>query len=97
MYAIRSYYVKRIRGEMMAIIEEVGFEGSFQEFLEHLRTDPQFYFDNPDDLYREYLATSKRIDPELVTLFGKGVIFDAPPERMKTQLKIQVDALRYQT
>ena len=63
--------VKRIRGEMMDIIEEVGFEGSFQDFLEHLRTDPQFYFDNPDDLYQEYLATSKRIDPELVKLFGK--------------------------
>ncbi len=31
-----------------------------------------------------------------VPVFGKGVIFDAPPERMKTQLKIQVDALRYQ-
>jgi prolyl oligopeptidase len=63
--------VKRIRDEMMGIIEEVGFDGTFQEFLEHLRTDPQFYFDNPDDLYQEYLATSKRIDPELVKLFGK--------------------------
>ena len=63
--------VKRIRGEMMTIIEEVGFDGDFQDFLEHLRTDPQFYFDNPDDLYKEYLATSKRIDPELVNLFGK--------------------------
>jgi len=31
-----------------------------------------------------------------VPVFGRGVIFDAPPERMKTQLKIQVDALRYQ-
>ncbi|MEJ2256872.1 MAG: DUF885 domain-containing protein [Woeseiaceae bacterium] len=63
--------VERIRGEMMDVVNEVGFEGTFQEFLEHLRTDPQFYFDNPDDLYREYLATSKRIDPELVRLFGK--------------------------
>ena len=63
--------VKRIRDEMMGIIEEVEFDGTFQAFLEHLRTDPQFYFDNPDDLYQEYLATSKRIDPELVKLFGK--------------------------
>ena len=63
--------VKRIRGEMQEIIAEVEFEGSFQEFLTFLRTDPQFYFDNPDDLYQEYLATSKRIDPELVKLFGK--------------------------
>jgi sterol 14-demethylase len=31
-----------------------------------------------------------------VPVFGRGVIFDAPPEKMKTQLKIQVDALRYQ-
>ena len=31
-----------------------------------------------------------------VPVFGKGVIFDAPPDRMKAQLKIQVDALRYQ-
>ncbi len=63
--------VKRIRDEMAKIIEEVGFAGSFQEFLTFLRTDPQFYYDNPEDLYEAYLATSKRIDPELVRLFGK--------------------------
>ena len=63
--------VKRIRDEMEKIIREVEFEGSFQEFLVFLRTDPQFYYDNPDDLYEAYLATSKRIDPELVRLFGK--------------------------
>ena len=62
--------VKRIRDEMMEIIEEVEFDGTFAEFLEFLRTDPQFYFEDPDELYREYLATSKRIDPELVKLFG---------------------------
>ena len=62
--------VKRLRGEMQAIIGEVGFEGSFQEFLVFLRTDAQFYFDDPDDLYEAYLATCKRIDPELVNLFG---------------------------
>jgi len=63
--------VKRIHDEMMEVIAEVGFDGSFKEFLEYLRTDPQFYYDNPDDLYEAYLATSKRIDPELVKLFGK--------------------------
>ena len=63
--------VRRIREEMQLIIDEVEFDGSFQEFLEFLRTDPQFYFDNPDELYDAYLATCKRIDPELVKLFGK--------------------------
>jgi prolyl oligopeptidase len=62
--------VKQIRGEMQTIIDELGFAGSFAEFLQFLRTDPQFYYDNPDDLYEAYLATSKRIDPELVRLFG---------------------------
>jgi prolyl oligopeptidase len=62
--------VKRIRGEMQEIIDELEFEGDFQAFLSFLRTDPQFYYDNPDDLYEAYLATSKRIDPELVRLFG---------------------------
>jgi len=62
--------VRRIRDEMQKIIEGLDFGGSFEDFLVFLRTDPQFYFDNPDDLYQAYLATSKRIDPELVNLFG---------------------------
>jgi len=62
--------VARLRGEMQLIIDELDFGGDFQDFLTFLRTDPQFYFDNPDDLYQAYLATSKRIDPELVNLFG---------------------------
>jgi prolyl oligopeptidase len=62
--------VKRLRDNMQVIIDKLDFGGSFQDFLVFLRTDPQFYFDNPDDLYESYLATSKRIDPELVTQFG---------------------------
>jgi len=63
--------VKRLRDAMLEIIQEVGFDGGFDAFLEYLRTDPKFYFDDPDDLYEAYLATCKRIDPELVKLFGK--------------------------
>lgn len=63
--------VSRLRAEMQSIIDELEFAGDFADFLHFLRTDPQFYFDNPDDLFEAYLATSKRIDPELVRLFGK--------------------------
>lgn len=63
--------VRRIHDQMQSIIDDLEFTGSFRDFLTLLRTDPQFYFDNPDDLYQAYLATSKRIDPELVRLFGK--------------------------
>jgi uncharacterized protein (DUF885 family) len=63
--------VARIRAAMEAIREEVGFAGDLAEFFEHLRTDPQFYYDTPEALFEAYLATSKRVDPELVRLFGK--------------------------
>ena len=63
--------VKRIREEMQLVIDELEFDGSFADFLEFLRTDPQFYYDDPEELFEAYLATSKRIDPELVKLFGR--------------------------
>ncbi len=63
--------VARIRGEMEAVIAEVGFEGDISAFNEFLRTDPQFYFDTPEALLEAYQAVSKRLDPELVRLFGK--------------------------
>ena len=63
--------VRRIRDEMQLVIDELEFEGSFAEFLEFLRTDPQFYYDTPEALFEGYLAIAKRIDPELVRLFGK--------------------------
>ena len=63
--------VRRIRAEMMAIKEKVGFKGSLQDFFIFLRTDPQFYYKSPQELFEGYLAVSKRIDPNLVRLFGK--------------------------
>ena len=61
--------VDRIRKEMEAVIEEVNWDGSFKAFLDDLRTNPNFYYDTSEDLFEAYLATSKRIDPELVKLF----------------------------
>lgn len=63
--------VARIRAEMDTIIRQVGFKGSFEEFLVFLRTDPQFYYATGEELFEAYAATAKRIDPELVKLFGK--------------------------
>ncbi|MCA1797883.1 MAG: DUF885 domain-containing protein [Xanthomonadaceae bacterium] len=63
--------VERIRAQMMEVIEAVGFERGFDAFLDHLRTDPQFYFDDGDELLTAYRAMSKRIDPLMVQLFGR--------------------------
>ena len=63
--------VVRIRGEMEAVIDTVGFEGDIAAFNEVLRTDPQFYYETPEALLEGYQAVSKRLDPGLVNLFGK--------------------------
>ncbi|HEX5764559.1 MAG TPA: DUF885 domain-containing protein [Woeseiaceae bacterium] len=63
--------VKRIRTRMQMIIDELEFDGDFADFLVFLRTDPRFYYETPEELFDAYLATAKRIDPQLVRLFGK--------------------------
>jgi len=62
--------VKRIRAEMEKVKAQAGFEGSLEAFYEHLRTDPKFYFTEKEDLLAAYRDISKRLDPELVKLFG---------------------------
>ena len=63
--------VARIRAEMDKIIREVGFKGSFADFLDFLRTDPRFYYKSADELFRAYAVLTKQIDPELVKLFRR--------------------------
>lgn len=61
--------VRRIRAEMEAILQKVGFRGSLKEFFEFLRTDPRFYVDTPDQLLKEVSYVLKRMDGELPRLF----------------------------
>lgn len=63
--------VKRIRSEMEKIVQQVGFKGSFAEFLTDLRTNEKFYFKDANDLLREYRDVCKRVDPQLVKLFKR--------------------------
>ena len=67
--------VKRIRGEMDALIaqlkKEGQFDGNFEEFTEFLRTDPQFYAKTPRELLKEASYIAKRIDYRLPEFFGK--------------------------
>lgn len=69
-HAIGKAEVERILVEMEGVKTEVGFSGDLHAFNHFLRTDPQFYYDSPEALYEGYLAVSKRLDPELVKLFG---------------------------
>jgi uncharacterized protein (DUF885 family) len=63
--------VARIRAEMEEVIGDVGFEGTFAEFLEFLRTDPRFYAETPAALLKEAAYIAKRMDGKLPALFGR--------------------------
>ena len=68
--------VARIHDEMRAIMTQVGFEGSLQEFFDFMRTDEQFYYPNTDEGRDAYLAdATAMIDTMVETLpqmFNRG-------------------------
>ncbi|MFQ6112960.1 MAG: DUF885 family protein [bacterium] len=63
--------VARIRKRMHEIIQKTGFQGSFEEFTQSLRTDARFYYTKPEQLLRGYRDICKRMDAALPRLFGK--------------------------
>ncbi len=61
--------VARIRAEMEAVAAEAGFD-TREAFIEHLRTDPQYY-PTDEESYLEYTAAlAKEIDGWMPRLFG---------------------------
>ena len=62
--------VARIRAEMDSVIAETGFEGTFAEFLDFLRTDPQFYAETPEELLMHASWIAKRADDQMPRFFG---------------------------
>ncbi len=62
--------VARIRGEMLAVKERVGFQGDLDAFFKHLEEDPKFYFTREADLIEAYRDVKHRIDELLPKLFS---------------------------
>lgn len=60
----------RIRSEMELIKQKVDFDGTLDEFLEHLRTDPRFYAKSAEELMQTTALILKRADGRLPELFG---------------------------
>ena len=69
-HAIGLREVSRIRSEMDAIIAELNFQGSFAEFLNFLRTDPQFYATSEEQLLKEAAWMAKQLDGKMPEFFG---------------------------
>jgi len=61
--------VERIHGEMRKVMQQVGFEGSLDDFFRFLNTDEQFVHPSREALVAGYVDIKNRVDPQLPTLF----------------------------
>ena len=62
--------VARITAEMEAIKQEVGFEGTLQEFFEFIRTDPQFKPESREWLGERYYEIGEQVDQRIGEQFS---------------------------
>lgn len=63
--------VARIKAEMLEVIKEAEFDGSFDEWLIYLRDTPEFYPKTAEERMQVAAAISKKMDGQLPKLFGK--------------------------
>ncbi|MXX05127.1 MAG: DUF885 domain-containing protein [Gammaproteobacteria bacterium] len=61
--------VASIHEEMRQVMEEVEFEGELDAFFEYLRTEPSFYYDEPEQLIEGYRAMSDHVQSLAPRLF----------------------------
>ena len=70
-YQLGLQEVARIKNEMLDVMKEVNFNGTLQEFIKFLRTDPKFYAPTAEQLLKETSYIAKKADNKLPMLFGK--------------------------
>jgi uncharacterized protein (DUF885 family) len=59
-----------IHAEMLATMQQTGFKGTLAQFLQFLRTDPQFYAKTPEELLGRAAMISKEFDGVAAQYFG---------------------------
>ena len=70
-HALGLSEVARDLSAMKGVAASSGFKGSFDAFKEYLRTNPQFYYTDPEQLLAGYRNIAKKIDPVLPEFFYK--------------------------
>jgi len=83
--------VAKIHAEMLGVMQETGFKGSFADFLHYLRTDPQFYAKTPQELLDKTAWVAKEVDGKMGRFFGH-----LPRERF-TIVPVPADIAPYYT
>lgn len=80
--------VERIQGEMRKVMEQVGFQGSLQDFFRFMQHDKQFEFKSEDALLAHYRGLEKTIEanvPKLFSLTPKAGFEIRPVEAFRAQ------------
>jgi len=62
--------VARIRTEMVEVAKEAGYD-TREAFIEHLRTDPQYYAKTPEELMEKVARVNKIIDGKMPSIIGR--------------------------
>lgn len=70
-HAIGLAEVAKIRGRMATVMAQVKWRGDLPSFLNHLRTDPQFYATTPQQLLDRAAWIAKTFDGKAATWFGR--------------------------
>lgn len=70
-HALGLKEMQGIHAQMLGIMQEVGFKGSFPDFLHFLRTDPQFYAKTPEELLKDAAWIAKEVDAVVGDYIGQ--------------------------
>ena len=70
-HQIGLHEVARIEAEMHQVMRDSGFQGSFEDFLTFLRTDPQFYAHTPEELLMVSSYVVNRVNAKLGDVIGQ--------------------------
>ena len=62
--------VKRIRGEMHTVVDQLKFDGNINQFIRYLRTDKRFYAQTKSELIKQASYIAKKMDAKLPQLFN---------------------------
>ncbi len=62
---------KKLHRQMLAIIRQMGFQGSFSEFQQYLRRDPKFYPKTKLGYLKDAAWIAKEVDGKLSQFFGR--------------------------
>ena len=80
--------VARIHDEMQGVMDEVGFEGSLQEFFEFTKNDPQFIFESKEEMLQAYENLRSKLDktaPESFKVIPESEFEIRPVEAFREQ------------